>query len=66
MYLLSLFVSQFALQGAEFERAVVVVVDSLCQLHAWESVTGILEWCKKAAGRNFFWLTGVIAKSKGW
>ena len=44
----------------------VVVVDALSQLRAWESVNGILDWCKKVAGRNFFWLTGVASKSKGW
>eukprot|EP00795_Rhopilema_esculentum_P008911 gene8911-16536_t len=51
--------------GAEFERAVVVVASCLCQAQSWESVSGLLEWCKNVAGRNFFWLQGFVSKSKG-
>ncbi|XP_065681003.1 serine/threonine-protein kinase SMG1 isoform X2 [Hydra vulgaris] len=52
-------------QGSDFEHAIVTVVDSLMQLHCYESIYGVLEWSRKVVGRYFFWLYGATTKAKG-
>lgn len=51
--------------GTPFENAVVTVVDSLIQLHCYQGVKGILDWARKEAGRDFFWLRAAIPKANG-
>lgn len=52
-------------QGAEFEKVVQQLVESLCKLGEAESVQGVYTWCRDVIGRKFTWIKAAVEKAYG-
>ncbi|XP_077868684.1 serine/threonine-protein kinase SMG1-like [Saccoglossus kowalevskii] len=51
--------------GTEFEHAILIVVQAMCQLHSPEAIQGIQVWCKDIVGRNLPWIGAVAHQAAG-
>ena len=52
-------------QCTEFERVLVLAVQSLVKLRCPEAIQGMYAWCKDVAGRKLHWMKGAIEAAAG-
>ncbi|KAK7113677.1 hypothetical protein V1264_012925 [Littorina saxatilis] len=50
-------------QGTDFERAIVYLVQALCDLECPEAVMGVYSWCRVVAGKKFSWVKASAEKA---
>ena len=55
-----------SLQGEEFDSAVLLTAQALCELRSAHAVTGLIAWCEQVSGQKFTWMNGTMMKAKGW
>lgn len=53
-------------QGEEFDSAVLLTAQTLCELRSAHAITGLVAWCEQVSGQKFSWMNGTIMKAKGW
>ena len=55
-----------SLQGEEFDSAVLLTAQALCDLKSAHAISGVMAWCEQVSGQKFSWMNGTIMKAKGW
>ena len=55
-----------SLQGEEFDSAVLLTAEALCELRSAHAITGLMAWCEQLSGQKFSWMIGTMMKAKGW
>ena len=55
-----------SLQGEEFDSAVLLTAEALCELRSAHAITGLIAWCEQVSGQKFTWMNGTMMKAKGW
>jgi len=55
-----------SLQGEEFDSAVLLTAQALCELRSAHAITGLIAWCEQVSGQKFTWMNGTMMKAKGW
>lgn len=55
-----------SLQGEEFDSAVLLTAQALCELKSAHAIAGLMAWCEQVSGQKFSWMNGTVMKAKGW
>lgn len=53
-------------KSEEFDNAVLLTAEALCELKSPHAISGLMAWCEQTMGRNYSWINGIVMKAKGW
>lgn len=54
------------MQGEEFDNAVLLTAEALCELKSAHAISGLMAWCEHVTGQKYSWMNGTVMKAKGW
>ena len=54
------------LQGEEFDSAVRLTAEALCELKSAPAISGLMALCEQVTNQKYSWMSGTVMKAKGW
>ena len=53
-------------KGEDFDKAVSLTAQALCELKSAHAISGLMAWCEQVSGQKYSWMNGTVTKAKGW